>query len=110
MRLIHLMAVCCALPIAACSAGAPKADAGQPGAADPTPTVVGSAGRCDSAALDDLAGKAASEAVVKQAVTASGAKTARVVKPGMAVTMDYREDRLTIEVDENNRIVRANCG
>jgi len=33
-----------------------------------------------------------------------------VLKPGMAMTMDFREDRLSIEVDEQNRIVRANCG
>jgi hypothetical protein len=33
-----------------------------------------------------------------------------VLKPGMAMTMDYREGRVSIEVDEQNKIVRANCG
>jgi hypothetical protein len=32
------------------------------------------------------------------------------VKPGMAVTMDYREDRVTIRVDESNKIESASCG
>lgn len=34
----------------------------------------------------------------------------RVVAPGMAVTMDYSPDRLTLETDENGRIIRFNCG
>jgi hypothetical protein len=34
----------------------------------------------------------------------------RWVQPGMAVTMDYREDRLTVRLDSGNRIVAANCG
>jgi hypothetical protein len=57
-----------------------------------------------------VTGKAATEAVIQKAVKDSGARNARVLKPGMAMTMDYREDRLSIEVDEQNRIVRANCG
>ena len=38
------------------------------------------------------------------------AATVRVIRPGMAVTMDYRGDRLNIVVDRNGRIVRAHCG
>lgn len=33
----------------------------------------------------------------------------RVIKPGMAVTMDYRSERLNIEVDENEVIKRFYC-
>ena len=40
----------------------------------------------------------------------SGARNARVVKPGMAVTMDFRQDRVTVQVDAQNRIERASCG
>lgn len=34
----------------------------------------------------------------------------RIIYPGMAVTMDYREDRLNIEIDEAGKISRVNCG
>lgn len=34
----------------------------------------------------------------------------RIIGPGMAVTMDYRPDRLNIEYDRNNIIVRIYCG
>jgi len=34
----------------------------------------------------------------------------RIIRPGMAVTMDYSENRLNIEIDERNRISRVACG
>lgn len=33
--------------------------------------------------------------------------TLRVVKSGDPMTMDYRQDRLTVEVDDKGKIVRA---
>jgi phage terminase large subunit-like protein len=35
---------------------------------------------------------------------------ARIIRPGMAVTMDFRADRLNIEVNEAGEIVRVYCG
>lgn len=37
-------------------------------------------------------------------------KTLRVIRPGQAVTMDYSEDRVNVEVDDANRIVRVHIG
>lgn len=34
----------------------------------------------------------------------------RIIAPMTAVTMDYREDRLNIEYDDNRRITRVYCG
>lgn len=34
----------------------------------------------------------------------------RVIAPGMAITEDYRPDRLNIDLDEKDRIVRVWCG
>lgn len=34
----------------------------------------------------------------------------RVIRPGMAVTMDYSEERLNITVDKKNRISDVYCG
>ncbi|HIE5353664.1 MULTISPECIES: I78 family peptidase inhibitor [Stenotrophomonas] len=101
----------CTLPLAACShAGGSAGSGSSSDSAAPPPHVAGSPQRCNPEKLEGLAGRTADEATVKQVVEASGARTARVVKPGMAVTMDFREDRVTIEVDAQNRIVRANCG
>ncbi|MEM7123321.1 MAG: I78 family peptidase inhibitor [Pseudomonadota bacterium] len=36
--------------------------------------------------------------------------TLRVVRPGDMVTMDYREDRVTVHVDENGVIERLEIG
>lgn len=33
----------------------------------------------------------------------------RIIRPGMAVTMDYRPDRLNIEIDGRERIARVFC-
>lgn len=43
-----------------------------------------------------------------QALTNS--RTARVLRPGDAATMDFREDRLNIQVDENGRVSGLRCG
>lgn len=40
----------------------------------------------------------------------TGAQRVRVIRPGMAVTMDFREDRLNLDVDADNRILAVRCG
>lgn len=41
----------------------------------------------------------------------TGASIVRQIRPGQAVTMDYRQERVTIETDpKSGRIVRAYCG
>ena len=39
----------------------------------------------------------------------TGARTLRWVQPGMAVTMDYRDDRLTVYAGRRNMVERASC-
>ena len=34
----------------------------------------------------------------------------RIIKPGMAVTKDYRLDRINFDIDENGLITRISCG
>ena len=54
--------------------------------------------------------RVASTATVARALRLGGASTARIVRPGQAIAMDYETDRLTIEVDAKNRILRLSCG
>ncbi|WP_079211115.1 I78 family peptidase inhibitor [Brucella pituitosa] len=64
---------------------------------------------CNQAAASALAGK---EKITDQlAMQQTGATLVRQIKPGDPVTMDFRQERLTIENDPNSgRIVRASCG
>ena len=67
-------------------------------------------GSCDAEAAQQFVGKKADEATVKAAVAASGAKAARVIKPDMMVTMDFRGDRLNIRLDDAGDIIAITCG
>ncbi|WP_313052848.1 I78 family peptidase inhibitor [Stenotrophomonas cyclobalanopsidis] len=107
MRPTTLLLLASTLPLAACShAGANStADSGS------LPAKVSDGPQeCRPEALEAFTGKTADEATIKKLVADSGARNARVVKPGMAVTMDFRQDRVTVHVDEQNKIERASCG
>lgn len=86
---------------AADTAATPAADT----AATPPP-----APSCDASTVQGLIGKAADEATVEQARTDTGAASARVLKPGYMVTMEFDGTRLNIEVDDANGIVSLRCG
>ena len=91
------------LPLALLTAGACHYD-DKPETAPPPP------GKCVADGLSGLTGKTRGEAVTRDALRLSGAKTIRWISPGMAVTMDYREDRLNLDVDDKGKITRAHCG
>lgn len=65
---------------------------------------------CDATRAQSLIGQVASQALGTDAVRTSGARTMRWISPGMAVTMDYRTDRLNIHLDGQNRVTRVDCG
>jgi len=43
-------------------------------------------------------------------LTQGAIATIRVIRPGDNVTMDYRTDRLNVELDENDIVTRIYCG
>ena len=65
---------------------------------------------CRRDSLASFVGQPKSAKLGARMLAASGATKLRWVAKGMMVTMDYRGDRLTIYLDANNRIERANCG
>jgi hypothetical protein len=88
------------LVIAACT---PGAETPPDGGFDPTPDPRPDA--CGAAALQNLIGQP-----LAAFTGAPAAQAVRVIGPGMAVTMDYREDRMNVEHDAQ-RIIRAvYCG
>ena len=48
--------------------------------------------------------------VARRAQQAARARTLRVIRPGQAVTMDFRADRLNVEVDERSIVRAVRCG
>ncbi|MFP7723244.1 I78 family peptidase inhibitor [Lysobacter sp. A3-1-A15] len=87
----------------------PPATAEAPPMSDPTPPMP--VDSCDADAARPAAiGRVATAAVVEQARIDASADMARVIKPGMMVTMEYRAGRLNIDVDENNVITHVRCG
>ena len=65
---------------------------------------------CDATRVHGLIGQTATQALGTEAVRGSGSRTMRWISPGMAVTMDYRTDRLNIHLDGQNRVTRIDCG
>lgn len=65
---------------------------------------------CRADGAQALVGRAASAGAVAEAMRLSGAAQARIVRPGEPITMDYSTDRITIEVDARNCIIRLDCG
>ena len=73
------------------------------------PPVAG-AGHCRAEPAQILLGHAATQELAAQAMKLGGARTVRWIRPGMAVTMDYREDRLNIEMNDAEAVVSIRCG
>jgi Peptidase inhibitor I78 family len=90
-----------ALLLAACSTMAAE----EPRTVGETPGYV-----CKSAGLDAFAGRAPTSETGSEILRKSGARTLRWVTPGMRVTMEFREDRITVWIGTDGKIERVNCG
>lgn len=67
-------------------------------------------GLCRNEPVASFVGQKASAESGAAMLKASGAKTMRWGGPGMAMTMDFRPDRLTVSYDEAMVITSARCG
>ena len=95
--MIRLSIAILTLPLAACAAMSPA-----------TEDRLGV--QCNADRVQPLVGREATPDVVERAKARSGARTVRMIKPGMAVTMDFRSDRLNLELDDRNVVRAARCG
>ncbi|UIP06721.1 peptidase inhibitor I78 [Erythrobacter sp. SDW2] len=97
------------LPFAALAmACVPVAEPGEP--APPTEQMPGDDGACNADGAQQYIGQYASKTVGEQIVAATGARMFQWVGPGMAVTMDYRPDRVRVSYDEQYNITSIRCG
>ncbi|MFD1106505.1 I78 family peptidase inhibitor [Sphingobium olei] len=83
--------------------------AGANGEGPATPPTAAE-GPCRNDGLDAFVGQKASAESGAALLKASGAKALRWGGPGMAMTMDFRPDRLTVSYDEAMTITSARCG
>jgi hypothetical protein len=99
---IRWIAAATLLPLAACST--------MDGGADPASPSPPAEAACNGDAGQSFVGQTASAETGAALLRATGARTLRWVAPGMAVTMDYRADRLTVSYDAAYKIERVSCG
>ncbi|AYO80685.1 peptidase inhibitor I78 [Sphingobium yanoikuyae] len=91
------------LPLAACAA------TGSEGPNSASPPAMAQ-GPCKNDGLDRFTGQKATADLGAELLKASGAKTLRWGGPNMAMTMDFRPDRLTVSYDDQMVVTSARCG
>lgn len=87
---------------------------GEP-AAPPQPRVLGAStappgGTCSEQGAQWAVGRSSTAQVVEQARVRAGARMARVLRPGQAVTLEFDGERLNLQVDAAGKVVAARCG
>ena len=90
--------------LAGCSTG------GTSGGTTAPTAPVSNDGRCEASGADFTVGKPATAELLEQARKASGSQMARILKPHDMITLEYRSERLNLNVDEQGVVTRVNCG
>lgn len=65
---------------------------------------------CDARALGSFIGRQATPEIAKELMGSSRSHSLRWVPHGGMVTMEHNPRRLTIQLDQQNRIASLNCG
>lgn len=79
-------------------------DPGRPGEA------AAQSGVCQADPAQWAVGHEATQDTMARVWRESHAGLVRPISPGQAVTREYRADRVNVELDRDNRIVRVYCG
>jgi hypothetical protein len=87
----------CALPLAACAPMPPQA---------PPPTAF----QCVAAPASWAIGQAATDEVVERIRIDTHSRTARVLRPGQVITMEFSAERANVKVNDRNAIIGITCG
>ena len=86
------------------------ASAPPPAPSEPMIQPIDDGPACNPDVLPAYVGRIGTPELLDEVKTRSGAAHMRVGKPGMAMTMDFRQDRVTVFLDADNRIEALNCG
>ncbi|TLP56062.1 MULTISPECIES: I78 family peptidase inhibitor [Pseudomonas] len=90
--------------LAGCSTGGSSGDKASPAA------PAGNDGRCDASGADFAIGKPGTPELLEQARKASGSQMGRILKPTDMITLEYRSERVNLNVDDKGVVTRVNCG
>jgi hypothetical protein len=108
----NLPAVAAAL-LSACAVN-PPASSTEPvseGPPEPTPVHGVTPGhKCDATGTDRFLGQAGTSATGAAIQQATNAAVLRWAPPNTMLTMDYREDRVTVWLDQANKVTKIRCG
>jgi hypothetical protein len=110
LPLAAMMIACTPTPAVENNATVPAGETTMPAPKTPSNGAMDDMMACDAAAVQNLVGQSYTEAVGKDAQARSKSKSMRLIRPGMAVTMDFRNDRLNVEVDDKSVITAVRCG
>ncbi|WP_397378080.1 I78 family peptidase inhibitor [Pseudomonas sp.] len=67
-------------------------------------------GACNVDTIRGVLGQTANAKRIEQVQQQANANTLRVLAPGDVATMDYNPQRLNIDIDESEVIIRLSCG
>jgi hypothetical protein len=71
---------------------------------------AGVSATCRVAAAHFVLGEIYSDTLARRARRRAGARVVRKIEPGQVYTMEFRADRLNLEVDGRGRIRAVRCG
>ncbi|SIQ72169.1 I78 family peptidase inhibitor [Aquipseudomonas alcaligenes] len=97
------------LPLSALLAGALLAGCASSPQHDSAKATKGD-GRCNAEPVQYLLEERITTDLAERARVESGAAQLRVTHPNQPVTMDYNPQRLNIDIDEDDIIIRLSCG
>lgn len=66
--------------------------------------------KCESSASGQFLGQPATSELGAAIMRETHAATLRWAPPGVMLTMDYREDRVTVRLGPDHRVAAINCG
>lgn len=89
-----------AVALAGCASTPP------PAAGGPTPP----SGVCNAEGARWAIGSAVNDDVVNRILRDTSSRDARVLRPGQMATMDFREDRVNVDVNDRGAITGIRCG
>lgn len=99
MHIRALLIFAATLPLVACS----SVDLNEP-ADDALPRI------CNADTASHVQGKRISPELEQEAKRSSRAGIVRVIRPGQVITKDYRSERLNLQLNDYDVVVRAYCG
>ena len=67
-------------------------------------------GICNADRISPIPGHHISPEIEQRARQLSGAREVRVLRPGQAITREYRSERLNLQLNSFDVVVRAYCG